>query len=205
MNLRLKLLSAFALLLLIFIMVAGLIFYASRAQQDASRAVEQSYTVVKDINEVLWHLSQMQTAFRSYMVTGDSIYLSSFQVASEQFDIAFDVYKNDVLLEPLQFGRMVSIEQDVRDWRSDILTPGIDVRRMANEGLAEPDAAVEFLQMISSQPGYQDPGCPASAERDCKGTRAGCCGRTSSGDDIHDRGTGDRGRPRCRACPAARA
>jgi PAS domain S-box-containing protein len=158
MKLRLKLLGAFAVLLLVFVITATTVFYASQSHQNASRDVERSHEVIADINDIVWYLSQMQTSFRSYMVAGDSGELATFHVASQQFDIAFDAFKQDVLLDPPQFGRMVSIEQDVRDWRNDIVEPGMEIRRLTNDGLAEPEAPMEFLQLTVSQPGYMEIG-----------------------------------------------
>jgi PAS domain S-box-containing protein len=151
LRLRAKLIGAFAIMLAVIVAFGIISSLASEAALQTQKDVDHHQRVIDHYNDVLWSVSQIQTTYRSYLMFGDVVILAQHNSAVVRFEESFESLKRSVLLDPDQFGRIVSIEQDVRDWRNDVIRPGMDIRTPGNTGDPEQDAAaINYLQRNES-------------------------------------------------------
>jgi PAS domain S-box-containing protein len=156
LRLRTKLLGSFAVLLVTVLILCAIAFRMSNAQQDAIRSMNHSSDIIEHFNDVLWSVSQMQTTYRGYMLSGESSYLSAHEVAVQQYTDTLTELKSAVLLDLDQLGRVITIEQRVRDWRSTVLDVGIDLRQDADAGIEDESVPIEFLQSSNQLSEYSE-------------------------------------------------
>lgn len=151
LKLRAKLIGAFATMLAVIVAFGVGSFLASEAALQTRDDVDHHQQVIDHFNDVLRSVSQMQTTYRSYVMFGDVVILAQHNSAVVRFEESFDDLKRSVLTDPDQFGRIVSIEQDTRDWRYNVIEPGLEIRTPGTIGDAQIEAAaLDYLQTNES-------------------------------------------------------
>lgn len=141
---RLKMLSAFGLILLL---VSGQSFFLSRAIDESQRSadwVTHTNEVIYTANDTLESILNMETGLRGFYVTGKDDFLTPYNEG--KVALADDIRKLKTLTadNPPQIQRWTNLEGLITGWQRDIVEPGIALRRDVNAQRAQIDDVVRF-------------------------------------------------------------
>ena len=85
-NLQMKLLGAFAVVLLITSFVAAFGYKAQSEHSQTMSWIDHTNDVILEANQLLLSLINMETGFRGYLVTGDDTFLEPYEAGKVQAD-----------------------------------------------------------------------------------------------------------------------
>ena len=131
-NLQMKLLGAFAVVLLITSFVAAFGYKAQSEHSQTMSWIDHTNDVILEANQLLLSLINMETGFRGYLVTGDDTFLEPYEAGKVQADQSL---KNLMALtadNPAQVERWQQIETAKNVWLEQWITPGLALRREVN-------------------------------------------------------------------------
>src|SRR4051812_29034325 len=142
--LRWKLLSAFALVLAV-VVVLNLYVYQRTAEALAARqTVDHSHKVVSLTDDLLESLLNVETGYRGFMITGiDQFFEPATQGRRDYQQRLLDL-RSETADNPEQLRRWDDLQRRADDWEASIVTPGLQLRRDVNLGRASFNDVVLF-------------------------------------------------------------
>ncbi len=112
-----KLSAAFALILAVFIIDAGVLFSALNTTLDMARKNNVSYLNSKDVNAVLQNAVEQQNAVRAFAATGDSKFLTNYSKYGAELDSHLAAFRGRTTKAD-QRARADQMRAAMEDWRA---------------------------------------------------------------------------------------
>jgi methyl-accepting chemotaxis protein len=116
-----KLVIAFASILTVGLVVNLMSLGSSKTQEDAAHYTEQTYQVLRTMDDILAALANQEASLRGYLLVTDQKFLDSQQAGEAQYQRALDLGKSLTSGNPDQQKRFVDLEVAVKAWRDDVL------------------------------------------------------------------------------------
>jgi methyl-accepting chemotaxis protein len=111
-----KLTAAFALILAVFIINAGVLFVNLNSTLDTARKNNVSYLNSNDVNAVLQNAVEQQNAVRAFAATGDQKFLANYEKYGAELDSHLAAFRGRTT-KPEQRARADQMRAAVDDWR----------------------------------------------------------------------------------------
>jgi methyl-accepting chemotaxis protein len=112
-----KLSAAFALILAVFVIDAGVLFVSLNTTLDTARKNNVSYQNSNDVNAVLQDAVEQQNAVRGFAATGDQAFLTSYEKSGAELDAHLAAFRGRTT-KPEQRARADAMRAAVDDWRA---------------------------------------------------------------------------------------
>jgi methyl-accepting chemotaxis protein len=136
LNIRNKLLLAFAGVLVIVIAVSVFSYKTQKDNQDRSVWVSHTNTVMATDDLVLLGMVNMETGFRGYLLSGQDAFLDPYNAGKQQYQDALSKLNNLTSDNPTQLARWVEASKQANSWVTGWAEKGIALRNDVNTGKA---------------------------------------------------------------------
>ncbi|MBI9044147.1 MAG: CHASE3 domain-containing protein [Anaerolineaceae bacterium] len=144
MKIRMKLILGFVGILIIMTSVS-VVSYSNTTKRDETIAlVEHSNKVIKNIEEVYLGLTNAETGFRGYLITGDAEFLEPYNAGLLQYQQALNNLLGLTSDNPEQIENFEKVKIIAEDWQNDWVAPGLTLREKAN-GAQASDADLQAV------------------------------------------------------------
>lgn len=142
--LRWKLLSTFALVLVIMIGLSIFAYRTTTSSHETEQWVEHTHEVIGLANEALAALVNMETGYRGFLVTGKDEFLEPYNGGKITHKTKLQELQNKTADNPTQVQRWRDIEQRAAAWQASITDPGMKLRRDVDNGTATTQDVINF-------------------------------------------------------------
>lgn len=132
-NLRGKLLAAFAVVVVITGSVAGFSLKTTMDRTDTIGWIDHTNRVMMTSDVALMGLINMETGFRGFMATGHPELLEPYIQGQSQVEDNLSYLKELTSDNPAQVQRWGQIESAYQQWMREWTEPGMELREQANE------------------------------------------------------------------------
>jgi len=153
LTVRQKLLAAFGVIVLIFIVVIGLTLRNVAALSGANGMTIHTYEVIGHAQQMREALVNIETGVRGFALSGRENFLEPLTAGEKVFGEQLDSAQRITADNPAQQARLSEIRQLAASWRTEAVEPQIALRRQIDSG-AQPFAAMEAL--IRTERGKQE-------------------------------------------------
>ena len=144
-----KLLGGFAAVLIVVAADGVVAFSTVRASQGAVSWVEHTEHVITTADYALTALQDMQTAYRGFLITGDSAYLDPYTTGQQVYREQLTELEQLTADNPAQVERWRELEHQAAAWQTNVTEPGIALKRSATAASSE--AVVAFVESGTRQ------------------------------------------------------
>lgn len=126
---RTKILICAVAILLIVGTMSGVVFWGITSSQARDQLVERADAIVMSSDAAQVDLTNVELAFRSYLLTGDKAWLTAYETSNQAYDDEFVRLQTLISDDPQQSERLRQIEQEVHGWRIYVHQVGIGIRK----------------------------------------------------------------------------
>jgi len=139
LNVGIKIVSGFALAMVIFVVVEILTYRNITELVDTGHRAERTDEVIKKIDDIKLHMQDAETGQRGYLITGKDGYLEPYRTGVAEVYKDIETVRKLTAENPAQQRRLISLEQLIEEKIAE-LKETIDLRR--NEGFEVAQAVV---------------------------------------------------------------
>jgi CHASE3 domain sensor protein/anti-anti-sigma regulatory factor len=122
------LVCAIAIVLLVGTM-SGVVYTGIVASQDRDQLVVRANAIVMSTDALQDHLTNIELAFRSYLLTGDKLWLATYDKSNQEYDGEFVNLQALMHDDPQQSEQLRQIDLEVQAWRIYVHQVGIGIRK----------------------------------------------------------------------------
>lgn len=115
-------------MLLMLCIISGLSLWSMVQLISTERRTAHTQRTIKEIRDVPFILSVMESGRRGYIITGDNRYLESFTTAYATLDKEFNDIRDAVARNPQQLERLNTLEPLIHE-KGELLKESIDLRK----------------------------------------------------------------------------
>ena len=144
LRLRSKLLLGFGVVLGIALAQSVLTYWVVRRNEERSRWIEHTYEVMGLANDALIALTEMEAAFRGYLLTGRDEFLDRYDDGKRAHREKLEELKEKTADNPAQVKRWDDILARAGAWQEAVTEPRIRARRGMAAGTDSAAASVDF-------------------------------------------------------------
>jgi methyl-accepting chemotaxis protein len=144
-RIRHKILTIVILILLITIGMSSVLYWGITSSQDREHWVAHTHDVVHETDKLLLQLVNMETGERGFAITGEETFLEPYDAGWEAYQEHYNTLYEMVSDNPEQQRRLVPLNEDVQEWKTNVLDNVISLRRQVNNGEAELSEIDEFI------------------------------------------------------------
>jgi rsbT co-antagonist protein RsbR len=138
---RAKILVCAIAIVLIVGTMSGVVYTGIVASQERDQLVLHANAIVVSTDALQVHLTNIELAFRSYLLTGDKMWLTAYDQSNQTFDAEFASLQELVRNDPQQIEQLRHVDLEVKAWRIYVHQTGIRMRkRLAKSPSAASDA-----------------------------------------------------------------
>ncbi|MDQ0454736.1 methyl-accepting chemotaxis protein [Rhizobium paknamense] len=124
-----KIMFAFAVLLMLSISVAISNRQSLENQDDANRLMAHTYQVTGALDKLMLAMVDQETGLRGFTLAADDIYLEPQKAGAASFSAQMTALRALTADNPAQQARLDVVERNARDWTSKIMEPRIALVR----------------------------------------------------------------------------
>lgn len=136
-RIRDKILVIVILILLITIGMSSALYWGITSSQEREHWVAHTHRVISEIDALLLQLVNMETGARGFAITGDETFLEPYNAGWETYQQHYTTLYEMVSDNPEQQNQLNPINEDVQEWKTNVLEHIITLRRQVNDGEAE--------------------------------------------------------------------
>jgi rsbT co-antagonist protein RsbR len=134
------LVCAIAIVLIVGTM-SSVVYAGIVASQARDQLVERSNAIIMSTDALQVHLTNIELAFRSYLLTGDKTWITAYDQSNQAYDGEFVNLQALVSDDPGQTEQLRHVNLEVQAWRIYVHQVGINIRkRLAKRPSAASDA-----------------------------------------------------------------
>ena len=104
----------FGLAVVVFVFVGAISFWSTKQLVSASEWRKHTYEVLRNLDDLLSSLTDVETGERGYALTGEETYLEPYQHGSERVDQCLKEVRRLTLDNPKQQRRIQTLEPIVK-------------------------------------------------------------------------------------------
>jgi len=112
--------------------------------QNSGELVERSHTVVSTGADAMDALSNMESSYRGYLITGDDKFLQAFTQTKDVYNQKLATLKEFTKGDVEQAKRLTEIESWAQAWQSNVTDRGFMLRKAANDGKVKLEIIARF-------------------------------------------------------------
>lgn len=146
MGIRQKLLISFAAVLFIFAVTTGIVYSQVRFLLENSHWTQHTYKAIGHFDQILLSLVNMETGLRGYLLAGEEEFLEPYRNGETEYKEQLDLVTALTSDNPTQQSRLRALDNEFRDWKSQVATPEIELRRKVNKGELPAEAISEAVR-----------------------------------------------------------
>ena len=151
MSIRLKILSAFGLVLIANLITGGIILYSSLDYEKNVDWTVHTYKVLEATDAMMASMVDQETGLRGFLITGNEANLDPLKSGETAFQESWETLKSLTSDNPTQQGRLDAVQKQVAAWQNDVARAAIDLMRQPGQQ----EAAREFERQGKGK-GYFD-------------------------------------------------
>lgn len=129
MKLRTQLLLGYVVVFVLMISIAGVMYKSTNSLIASQDLVEDTYETMALASRLETFATEMQSAKRGFLISGDPELLQSFEEARKSFSQRMQSLKAAVSSNRGQVGRLEEVDSRVNTWIDTVALPQIEVRR----------------------------------------------------------------------------
>ncbi|MEO7909661.1 MAG: CHASE3 domain-containing protein [Roseiflexaceae bacterium] len=123
--------------------MSGVVYSGIVASQERDQLVVHANAIVVSIDALQVHLTNIELAFRSYLLTGDKAWIAAYDQSNQAYDDEFASLKELVRNDQQQIEQLRQIDLEVKAWRIYVHQTGIRMRkRLGKSPSAASDAFI---------------------------------------------------------------
>ena len=127
-----KIIIGFALAIGVLLLTAAASFWSIRGLSVQTRNVEHTYQVLQEVESVTAALKDAQAGTRGYLLTGDTLYLRPYSMASDQLPTSLKRLEALTVDNPVQRARLDSL-QGLVEQEFKILRPLTEIQKSMSQ------------------------------------------------------------------------
>jgi CHASE3 domain sensor protein/anti-anti-sigma regulatory factor len=128
-RIRTKILVCAIAILLIVGAMSAVVYNSIDTSQARDQLVEHADAIVMSTDALQVYLTNIELAFRSYLLTGDKVWLTSYDKSNQAYDTEFVNLQALVRDDPQQSEQLRQIDLEVQGWRIYVHQVGIGIRK----------------------------------------------------------------------------
>ena len=140
MSIRMKILSAFGLVLVANLITGGIILYSSLSVEKNIGWTVHTYEVLQATDAMMASMVDQETGLRGFLITGNEANLDPLKSGEKAFDESWNTLKSLTSDNPTQQKRLDAIQKQVGDWQTSVSQAAIALMRQPGQQ----EAAREF-------------------------------------------------------------
>ncbi|HSX84476.1 MAG TPA: methyl-accepting chemotaxis protein [Cellvibrio sp.] len=113
---------------------------------ENSRWTQHTYKAIGHFDQILLSLVNMETGLRGYLLAGEEEFLEPYHSGEAEYKEQFDLVTALTSDNATQQSRLRALDNEFRDWKSQIVTPEIELRRKVNKGELSAEAISEVVR-----------------------------------------------------------
>ncbi len=123
--------------------MSGVVYNGIVTSQAGDQLVMRANAIVMSTDALQAHLTNIELAFRSYLLTGDKAWLTSYDDTNQAYNGEFATLQELVRDDPQQSEQLRQIDSEVQGWRIYVHQAGISIRkRLGKRPSAASDAFI---------------------------------------------------------------
>jgi methyl-accepting chemotaxis protein len=150
LRIRTKILSVVALVLLLNVFVAVVVYRSILASQEREHEVSRTHEIINLTDNLLLQLVNMETGERGFALTGNEVFLEPYTEGYREYEQTLTQLQEMVSHNRSQTELLQEIDEEVQIWNDEALETIIALRREVEEGQA---TMSEVEDLISRQIG----------------------------------------------------
>lgn len=140
-----KLLVGISLILVMLASVNVFTHKRTKASQRAEEWVAHTYEVIRHASEVLEALTDMETGYRGFLVTGKDEFLAPYDRGKATYTAKLVFLREETSDNQGQVARWQELEHLAMQWQRDVTEPGIALRREITAERASTSAMIGYV------------------------------------------------------------
>lgn len=133
---------------LAMLLIIGVVVYLSVSSLlDNTKWVEFTYKVIGKSNQLMGYMIDQETGMRGFSVSGEEEYLDPYTGGSRNFADLMAEQQETLSINPEQVQRLKNIERLAEEWKNNVATKFIGLRRNIKEG---EELEKEIFEIIKS-------------------------------------------------------
>jgi methyl-accepting chemotaxis protein len=140
-----KLYLAFGSMIVILLTLAGTAYVSFHELLEANRANNQTYEVIRNMNNLMRALVDMETGGRGFALTGDERFLEPLQAGKANFAKHYSQVQELAAESPRQQLRLRELREEYQHWYTTVVEPFLELRRKASAGEASMDDLSSYV------------------------------------------------------------
>ena len=134
LSLRMKMFGGFGIALLIVAGVGAFSYRTTGENQTNAFWIDHTHNVIGEAEGALAELVNMETGYRSFLVTGQDEFLDPYNGGREAYKQNLTTLQTLTSDNPAQVARWQDLEQRAAAWQAEITEPGIALRNEVTAG-----------------------------------------------------------------------
>jgi methyl-accepting chemotaxis protein len=144
-GIRTKLLSVIILVLALNLFVAVIVYANILSSREREEWVAYTHEIINTANQLTQHLINMETGERGFAITGDETFLQPYNEGVDSYNTNLATLREQLGQNVEQLELLNQIDEEVQDWRQEVLVTVIELRRDVNDGQAEFSDIAELI------------------------------------------------------------
>ena len=142
-RIRAKILVCAIAIVLLVVIMSGVVYGGIVASQARDQLVERADAIIMSTDALQMHLTNIELAFRSYLLTGDKAWLTAYDQSNHSYDDEFVHLQSLVGDDLAQTEQLRQVAQEVQGWRLYVHQVGMNMRkRLGKRPSAASDAFI---------------------------------------------------------------
>jgi methyl-accepting chemotaxis protein len=137
LNLRIKMMGSFLVVVILTVIVSAFSYITQNKTNQSAAMVEHTYLVIKNSDDLLQGMVDMETGYRGYLISGGDTFLEPYKSGQVEYEKALNELLTLTADNPAQVERWKDIQKNAESWINDWSVQGIKLRQQANEGGVE--------------------------------------------------------------------
>jgi len=136
-----KLLSGYAIILLLMLMITGMVFFSVKSLVKDFGWVNHTHEVLADASSLEAAAVDMETGMRGYLLAGKNEFLAPYNQGNKTFNTLIQSLSNTVSDNPAQVKLLKEISSTISQWQSKVTEPVIALRAEIGDAKSMNDMA----------------------------------------------------------------
>lgn len=146
LKLKWKLLSGFALPLIVFLIISVQVEFSIEKLIETQDWVSHTHEAIEIGTDITASLINMETGLRGYLLSGSESFLDPYYLGKNQYQELITQAKNKVSDNPGQVSKLEKVSDIKRSWLNQHANVAMDIRRSVNKGNASHEAITAFVE-----------------------------------------------------------
>ena len=141
-----KILLGYSIALVLMLVIAFIVYVRATGLSESSKWVAHTNQVMRDAENIVLQLVNMETGLRGYLVAGEENFLAPYNSGNEEFNKIMTALQKTVSDNPPQVERLKTVEKHQQEWKKNWISPMIGMRKKVSSSELSMDELIKEMR-----------------------------------------------------------